>query len=79
MDGRFIMDEETADKAVLLLTNRLSLDLLSWLVSNGTIPSEDAEHLINFSANEVIKGAPELRDAVIFFAELAAGRLPPKA
>jgi len=70
------LDEDT--QAVLLLTNRLLLDWISIAVDTGAMERSFAERLIDFSAAEVIKGAPGLEEQTIRFAELFKSRLPMK-
>ncbi len=68
------MDEDS--QAVLLLTNRLLLDWISVTVDLGLMKREVAERLIDFSATEVINGAPSLEEPTLRFAELFKARLP---
>jgi hypothetical protein len=65
------------EQAVLLLTNRLLLDWISISVDQGLIARSFAEGLIDFSAAEVIKGAPWLADETMSFARVFKDRLPP--
>jgi len=70
------LDRDT--QAVLLLTNRLLLDWISIAVDSGAVDPELAKRIIDFSATEVIKGAPELEEPTTRFAELFKSRLPAK-
>jgi hypothetical protein len=70
------MDDDT--QAVVLLTNRLLLDWISISVDSGAMERGLAERLIDFSAAEVVRGAPELKEPTLRFAELFKSRLPPK-
>lgn len=62
--------------AVLLLTNRLLLDWISIAVDTKQIDRKLAERLIDFSAAEVVKGAPALSEETLRFAQLFKDRLP---
>ena len=68
------MDKD--EQAVLLLTNRLLMDWISITVDAGAMDRGFAERLIDFSAAEVVKGAPALSPEVATFAELFKSRLP---
>lgn len=68
------LDPDT--EAVLLLTNRLLLDWISIAVDTGAFDPDLARRIIDFSAAEVIKGAPELEEPTTRFAELFKSRLP---
>jgi hypothetical protein len=68
------LDKE--EQAALLLTNRLLLDWLSLSVDSGGISREMAEKLIDFSADEVVKGAPWIAVETHAFAQLFKDRLP---
>jgi hypothetical protein len=70
------MDDEA--KALLLFTNRLLLDVLSIAVDSGRISRSELERIIDFSAREVVRGAPELQRLVDFYASLTKDRLPEK-
>lgn len=64
------------EQAILLLTNRLLLDWFSISIDNGTLDRKFAEKLIDFSAKEVVTGAPWIEKEALQFAELFKGRLP---
>lgn len=66
------------EQALLLLTNRLLLDWISIAVDRGEVDRMLAERLIDFSASEVIKGAPSLADETSSFASLFKERMPPR-
>jgi hypothetical protein len=68
------MDKDT--KALLLLTNRMLLDWLSLEVDRGRIERERADWMIDFSADQVVKGAPDVEQQVRWMAELFKNRLP---
>lgn len=68
------MDKDA--EALLLFTNRVLMDLISIGVDTGTLDKGDVTHLLAFSANEVIKGAPWLESEVRFFERLTLERLP---
>ena len=68
------MDQD--EQALTLLTNRLLLDWISIAVDNGQVTREFAESLIDFSAREVVQGAPWVKDETLSFAELFKKRLP---
>jgi len=70
------LDDDT--QAVLLLTNRLLLDWISIAVDTGQVDRGLVERLIDFSAAEVAKGAPQLEEPTKRFAELFKSRLPAK-
>ena len=67
------MDKDA--EALLLLTNRLLMDFLSVQVSTGVYKREGVTKLIDFSAQEVVRGSPHLQNQVGFFAELLKERL----
>ena len=68
------MDDEA--QALLLFTNRLLLDVLSIAVDTGKIGRAELERIIDFSAKEVVRGAPNLQQTVEFYASLTKSRLP---
>lgn len=68
------MDDEA--QALLLFTNRLLLDVLSIAVDTGKISRADLERIIDFSAGQVLQGAPHLREPVELYVSLTKGRLP---
>jgi len=64
------------EQALLLLTNRLLLDWISIAVDKGDITRTFAESLIDFSAAEVVNGAPWTEQETRAYAELFKARLP---
>jgi hypothetical protein len=68
------MDKE--EQALLLFTNRLLLDWISIAIDTGAVTRERAEGLIDFSAGQVVQGAPWLAEETRAFAALTKGRLP---
>lgn len=70
------MDDEA--QALLLFTNRLLLDVLSIAVDSGNISRADVEKIIDFSADQVVQGAPHLREPVELYVSLTKSRLPAK-
>lgn len=68
------MDKE--EQALLLFTNRLLLDWISIAVDTGTMSREQAAKLIDFSAKQVVQGAPWLAEETQAFADLTKSRLP---
>ncbi|ESZ88230.1 MAG: hypothetical protein Q27BB25_05120 [Blastomonas sp. CACIA14H2] len=70
-----IMDNEDKSAAALnLLTNRVLFDFISLQVDAGRMTVAEAKALVRFSADEVIKGAPDLHDEVKGLAILIANR-----
>lgn len=72
------MTYDKDDQALLLWTNRLLLDWISIAVDSGQVSREFVEKLLDFSAEQVIQGAPHLAEQVHGFAELTKKRLPAK-
>ncbi|MFL6844312.1 MAG: hypothetical protein ACJ8ER_05465 [Allosphingosinicella sp.] len=70
------MDDEA--QALLLFTNRLLLDVLSIAVDTGRISRADLERIIDFSAGQVLQGAPQLKEPIEFYTSLTKSRLPAK-
>ncbi|WP_322965651.1 hypothetical protein [Sphingomonas fuzhouensis] len=68
------MDKE--EQALLLLTNRLLMDWISIAVDTGQMSREAVERLIEFSAGQVIQGAPWLEAETQAYAEMTKSRLP---
>jgi hypothetical protein len=68
------MDKE--EQALLLLTNRLLFDWISLMVDQGRVDRNLVDRLIDFSAQEVVKGAPWVETEVQSFADLFKQRLP---
>ncbi len=66
------------EQALVLLTNRLLLDWLSLTVDSGAMTRETARSLIDFSAKEVVKGAPWVAAETTALAKLIKDRLPEK-
>lgn len=71
------MDKD--EQALLLFTNRLLLDWISIAVDSGTVSREQAAKLIDFSAGQVVQGAPWLAEETQAFADLTKSRLPDRA
>lgn len=69
-----MIDQES--QALLLFTNRLLLDVLSIAVDSGKIERDLLDRVINFSASEVVRGAPALKEHVELFVSLTKSRLP---
>lgn len=68
------MDKD--EQALLLLTNRLLMDWISIAVDSGQVSLAGAESLIDFSAAQVVQGAPWLDEQVAAFASAFKDRLP---
>lgn len=68
------MDKE--EQALLLFTNRLLVDWISIAIDTGAVTRDQAERLIDFSAGQVVQGAPWLAEETRAFAALTKGRLP---
>lgn len=68
------MDKE--EQALLLFTNRLLVDWISIAVDTGAVTRDRAERLIDFSAGQVVQGAPWLAEETRAFAALTKARLP---
>jgi hypothetical protein len=68
------MDKE--EQALLLFTNRLLVDWISIAVDTGAVTRERAERLIDFSAGQVVQGAPWLAEETQAFSALTKARLP---
>lgn len=67
---------EKDEQALLLFTNRLLMDWISISVDSGTISRSTVERLVDFSASQVVQGAPWLQTEVEGFAALTKDRLP---
>ena len=65
------------EQSLLLLTNRLLLDWISIAVDSGHVDRGTVERLVDFSAKEVIRGAPWLDEETLKYAKLIKDRLPP--
>lgn len=70
------MSLDKDEQALLLLTNRLLLDWISIAVDNGTCSREFAQRLIDFSAAQVVQGAPWVAEETHQFAKVFKERLP---
>ena len=64
------------EQALLLLTNRLLLDWISIAVDTGTAARSDVDRLIDFSAAQVVQGAPWLEEQTRSFADVFKARMP---
>ncbi len=69
------LDKE--EQSLLLLTNRLLLDWISIAVDSGQVDRRTVERLVDFSAREVIRGAPWLDEETLKYAQTIKDRLPP--
>lgn len=61
-------------EALNLLTNRILMDFMSLQVDGGNMSVEGAKSLLNFSANEVVRGSPSLKPEVDFFTDVMTRR-----
>jgi hypothetical protein len=71
------MDLETRVRqveALNLLTNRVLMDMLSLQVDSGAISLDHIKSLLKFSAQEVLRGAPQYKPEVDYFSEVMADR-----
>ncbi len=70
------MSQDRIDEgqALSLLTNRILLDYISLQVDTGAMSIDQAKKLVEFSAVEVKRGAPTLKQSVDFFADIIKRR-----
>lgn len=68
------MDKD--EQALLLFTNRLLLDWISIAVDRGEVTRTNVDKLIDFSAAQVVQGAPWLKSETEAFAAVTKSRMP---
>jgi hypothetical protein len=61
-------------EAMNLLTNRILMDFLSLEIDRGATSLENVKKLVEFSAREVLRGAPSYEKEVNFFANVLSDR-----
>ena len=61
-------------EALNLMTNRILMDYLSLQIDGGHASLEGVKRLVAFSANEVLRGAPNLENEVRFFQKVMVER-----
>jgi hypothetical protein len=61
-------------EALNLLTNRILMDYLSLQIDGGQASVEGVKRLVAFSANEVIRGAPNLEVEARYFEKVLSAR-----